>query len=72
MAGLINYTEMQQSIDRIQCVTFKQTRDAGAQFITRSWIAKKLKRSEQWVRKTWNKKPEKCFTNYQNFGRPLI
>lgn len=68
MAGTYD-SENQRVIDRIMCVAFRQARDAGANFIDRKWIAKKLGRSLDWVTRNWNKNPEECFTEFGE-GRP--
>lgn len=69
MAGTYD-SEKQRIIDRIKCIAFKEARDASATFITQKWIAKQLHRSERWVRDTWNKSEEECFTEF-GVGRPL-
>ena len=43
--------------------------EAGATFITRKWIATKLKRSERWVTENWRKNPVDCVTEFHG-GRP--
>ena len=47
MASLLGDSEINRYTDRIRAVTFKEARDAGVAFITRKWIAQKLKRSER-------------------------
>ena len=44
-------------VDRIRAIAFREARDAGASFITRSWVAAKIKRSERFVSEHWNKDP---------------
>ncbi len=46
MANLINDTDEQRFIDRIKCIAFREAKESGAEFITKKWIANKLKRSE--------------------------
>ncbi len=58
-------------IDRAMAVAFRMARDEGADFIDRAWIAKKLKRSVQWVSKHWNKSPEEILIDRSHGGRPL-
>ncbi|KAK3894999.1 hypothetical protein Pcinc_001292 [Petrolisthes cinctipes] len=38
-----------------RAVTFFEARDAAAAFITRSWVALSLKRSEDFVKRNWKK-----------------
>ena len=52
-----------------ESVTFKEARDAGAAFITRKWIAQKLKRSERWVLMNLNKTVDEGSTEF-GAGRP--
>ena len=40
-------------------------------FITRQWISKTLHRDESWVRRTWNKTTEECYTQFGS-GQPKI
>jgi len=70
MASLLGDNEINRYTDRIRAVTFKEARDAGAAFITRKWIAQKLKRSERWVSMNWNKTVDECVTEFGE-GRPL-
>jgi hypothetical protein len=69
MAGTYD-DEKQRVMDRLQCIAFKQARDAGAKFINRKWIGDKLGRDESWVTRTWNKTPDQCWTVFGD-GRPL-
>ena len=46
--------------DRIQATAFFQAREAGASFITKKWVANRLKRSEEWVKQNGRKKPIDC------------
>lgn len=69
MAGTYD-NEKQRLADRIKCVAFREARDSGAQFINKHWIAEKLGRSESWVKRTWNKSVDECFTDFGE-GRPL-
>ncbi len=54
MAGTYD-TEEQRIIDRIKCIAFREARDAGATFINRHWVAKKVHRSVQFVTDWWEK-----------------
>ena len=40
-------------IHRIRAITFREARDEGATFISRSWIATRIGRSEDFVKKNW-------------------
>jgi hypothetical protein len=35
-------SEKARHVDRIRAISFREARDAGADFITRSWVAKRL------------------------------
>ena len=50
--NIIGDSEANRYFDRVRAVAWK---DAGAEFITKKWIAEKLKRSEGWVKRTWEK-----------------
>ena len=41
-------TEEARMVDRIKACAFFEAREAGANFITKKWVANKLKRSEIW------------------------
>ena len=76
MAGVLNGTEEQRFLDRIRCFTYREIRDEmivriGGSFITRQWISEKLHRDESWVRRTWNRTIEECYTQFRS-GRPKI
>ena len=64
--------EESRHIDRIRAITFREARDAGAKFISRSWVANILKRSEKWVQKNWNKNPYDCKKDTETVGRPAV
>ena len=49
-------SEEARLVDRIQATAFFQAREAGASFMTKKWVADRLKRSEQWVKDNWTKK----------------
>lgn len=53
-------SEKLRFVDRIRAVTFREARDAGAEFITRYWVAARIKRSENFVRMNWNSNPYEC------------
>jgi len=63
-------SEEARLVDRIQATAFLQAREAGASFITKKWVADRLKRGEQWVKENWRKKPMECFTDFSKVGRP--
>ena len=67
MTSLLGDSEINRYTDRVRAV--KEARDAGAAFITRKWIAQKLKRSERWVSMNWNKTADECSTEF-GAGRP--
>lgn len=53
-------SENARHVDRIRAISFREARDAGADFITRSWVAKRLNRSEQFVKMNWQRDPYHC------------
>ena len=55
-------SEEARHVDRIRVIAFHAARDAGAEFITRSWVAKRLNRSENFVQRNWNGDPYNCET----------
>ena len=63
MAGTYD-EEQQRLIDRIKCIAFREAKDAGASFINREWIARKLHRTTRWVSDWWTKSPLDCFVEY--------
>ncbi|CAF3271952.1 unnamed protein product [Rotaria sp. Silwood2] len=76
MASLLHDSEEQRFVDRIRCITYREIRDEmiatiGNSFITRQWISEKLRRSEDWVRRHWNKTTEECYRQYGR-GRPQV
>lgn len=76
MAGVLHDSEEQRIVDRIRCITYREIRDeiiarTGGSFITREWISERLRRSEDWVRRTWNKTIEECYTQFGS-GRPQV
>ena len=70
MAGTYD-TEEQRITDRIKCITFREARDAGATFINRQWVAKKVHRSVRFVTDWWEKPYDQCFSDYSNAGSKL-
>ncbi|CAF1288846.1 unnamed protein product [Adineta ricciae] len=64
-------TEEQRIIDRIKCIVLREARDAGATFINRHWVAKKIHRSIQFATNWWQKPYDQCFANHSNRGRKL-
>ena len=76
MANLLHDSEEQRIVDRIRCVTYREIRNemiatTGDSFITRPWISERLRRSEDWVRRNWNKTIEECYTQFGG-GRPQV
>ena len=63
MAGTYD-EEQQRLIDRIKRIAFREAKDAGASFINREWIARKLHRTKRWVSDWWTKSPLDCFVEY--------
>lgn len=55
-------------VDRIRAIAFREARDAGASFITRSWVAAKIKRSERFVSEHWNKDPYDAAMDVSKIG----
>ena len=66
--ALVSNSEEVTHVDRVMAIAFREARDLGAAFITRSWVAKRLKRSERWVTDNWNKDPYDCKKNTTNIG----
>ena len=65
-------TEEKRFIDCIKAIAFKKARDAGASFITRSWVAAQLGRSETFVKDNWNKDPHNCKQDVSTRGRVSV
>jgi hypothetical protein len=70
MAGAYD-TEQQRIIDRIRCIAFREARDAGASFIDREWIAKKIHRTTRFITEWWEKSYDQCYADYSNTGPKL-
>ena len=60
---LMGRSEETCHIYRIRAITFREARDAGATFISRSSVANKLKRPETWVKRNWKRNPYDCEMN---------
>jgi hypothetical protein len=60
--------EQVRFIDRIRAITFREARDAGTSFISRTWVAKQIKRSENFVKLNWNRNPYDCAMETANIG----
>jgi hypothetical protein len=76
MASLLHDSEEQRFVDRVRCITYREIRDemielTGNSFITRQWISKKLRRSEDWVTRHWNNTVEECYTQFGT-GQPHV
>ena len=52
-------------------LTFREARDASASFISRSWVALRLGRSEDFIKRNWNKSLDDCEAKYVG-GRPEV
>ena len=50
-------SEQARLVDRIRATAFYEAKQAGAEFITRKWVADKINRSENFVKRNWTKKP---------------
>lgn len=70
-AAVLNDSEKKRFVDRIRAVTFREARDAGASFISRSWVALRLGRSEDFVKRNWNKSLDDCEAKFKG-GRPEV
>ena len=76
MVTVLHDTEEQRFVDRIRCLTYREIRDEMIArtrdlFINRQWISEKPHRSEDWVRRTWNKTVEECYTQFVD-GRSQV
>ena len=58
-----------RNIDRIRAITFKEAKDEGAKFITKAWVAAKLRRSETFVQDNWSKNPNNCEMDKRLIGK---
>ena len=58
-------------VDCIRAVTFHDARDASASFNSRSWVALRLGRSENFVKHNWNKSLDDCEAKFAG-GRPEV
>ena len=58
-----NDSEEQRWICRIMAITFRIAKSLPAGTISRPWVAKHLNRSEEFVKKNWNKDPFNCAMN---------
>ena len=47
-------------VDKIRAITFREARDARAGFISRKWVASRINRSEDFVKRNWHKDPYNC------------
>lgn len=63
-------SEEARLVDRIQATAFFQAREAGASFITKKWVADRLKRSESWIKRNCEKNPMECFADFSKCGTP--
>ena len=63
-------SEKLRFVDRVRAITFREARDAGASFISRSWIATRIKRSETFVKRNWMRNPYDCEMDTEPIGVP--
>ena len=61
-------SETRRHIDRVRAITFREARDAGASFVTKSWVAERLSRSERFVQANWNRDPYDCAMDTEIIG----
>lgn len=61
-------SEERRYVDRIRAISFKQSKDNGADFITRRWVAEFIGRSEQFVKENWNRDPYECRMSKERIG----
>ena len=61
--GLAGDCEELRKLDRIKAISWRIAKE-GATFITKKWIANKLKRDESWVKRNWKKSFEEASANY--------
>ena len=66
--AIVGDNEHLRHVDRIRAIAFREARDAGASFITRAWVAARLKRSERFVSDNWNKDPYETAMDKANIG----
>ncbi|CAF4653616.1 unnamed protein product, partial [Rotaria sp. Silwood1] len=67
MAGTYD-TKQQRIFGRIQCIVFREVRDARATFTNRQWIAKKIHRITRFVTEWWGKSRDNCVADYSACG----
>ena len=70
-AAVLNDSEKKRFVDCIRAVMFREAHDAGASFISRSWVALRLARSEDFVKRNWNKSLGNCEAEFAG-GRPEV
>ena len=70
-AAVLNNSEKKRFVDRTRAVTFLEVRDAGVSFISRFWVALWLGRSEDFVKRNWNKSLDDCEAKSAG-GRPEV
>ncbi|CAH1796019.1 unnamed protein product [Owenia fusiformis] len=71
MATYVSDSEIQQFVDRVRCVAYREAMDSGADFICKKWIAKKIKRSDKFVQRCW-KKPYDELVTQSRCGAPEV
>ena len=68
---MLNDSEKKRFVDSIRAVTLLEACDAGASFISRSWVALRLGRSKDFVKGNWNKSLDVCEAKFEG-GRPEV
>lgn len=72
--------ESSRFVDRIRAIAFKEARDEFVQmikkdvdhnFLSKKWIAEKIKRSEKFVQRHWNGNPYEQESDFSQKTRPL-
>ncbi len=67
MAASSSYadSEKKRGVSRIMAITFRIAKDLPPGTIYRSWVAKTLNRSEDFVKRNWNKDPFKQESHHE-------
>ena len=63
--SLVNDSEKLRWICRIMAIAFRIAKDQPAGTISRSWVARYLKRSEDFVKRNWNRDPFEYLLKWQ-------
>ena len=70
-AAVLNNSEKKRFVYCIRAVMFREARDASASFISLSWVALRLGRSEEFVKCNWNKSLDDCEAKFVG-GKPEV